>query len=130
MVRGSRLSELFIHNILIHVPHHVDARIPVYRLTRAYADLKGEYGAYLHEYRFRWSTVWMIFRRALRFRKEDLVHLRSGLAAPGLSPGRGFALRAWNAAIGPVTPCATPQWPRHHCTTIRPIMGAWWISHS
>jgi omega-6 fatty acid desaturase (delta-12 desaturase) len=63
VVRGSRLSELLVHHIMIHVPHHVDARIPFYRLTRAYADLKREYGAYIHEYRFRWSTVWMIFRR-------------------------------------------------------------------
>ena len=63
VVRCSRLSELLIHNILIHVPHHVDARIPFYRLKRAYADLKAEYGGYIHEYRFRWSTVWTIFRR-------------------------------------------------------------------
>jgi acyl-lipid omega-6 desaturase (Delta-12 desaturase) len=63
VVRCSRLSELLVHNIMIHVPHHVDARIPFYRLTRAYADLQREYGAYIHEYRFRWSTVWMILRR-------------------------------------------------------------------
>ncbi|HEU5171184.1 MAG TPA: fatty acid desaturase [Gemmatimonadales bacterium] len=63
VVRCSRLSELLVHNILIHVPHHVDPRIPFYRLKRAYADLQSQYAPYLHEYRFRWSTVWMIFRR-------------------------------------------------------------------
>jgi omega-6 fatty acid desaturase (delta-12 desaturase) len=63
VVRCSRLSELLIHNIMIHVPHHVDPKIPFYHLKRAYADLQREYGEYLHEYRFRWSTVRMIFRR-------------------------------------------------------------------
>jgi omega-6 fatty acid desaturase (delta-12 desaturase) len=61
--RCSRISELLIHNIMIHVPHHVDPQIPFYRLKHAYADLQREYGAYIHEYRFRWSTVLTTFRR-------------------------------------------------------------------
>ncbi len=61
--RCSRLSELLIHNIMIHVPHHVDPRIPFYRLKSAYADLRRDYGEYIHEYRFRWRTVRDIFRR-------------------------------------------------------------------
>jgi len=63
VVRCSRLSELLMHNILVHVPHHVDPRIPFYRLHRAYADLQAAYQPFLHEYRFRWRTVAMIFRR-------------------------------------------------------------------
>jgi omega-6 fatty acid desaturase (delta-12 desaturase) len=63
VVRCSWLSELLVHNIMIHVPHHVDPRIPFYRLKHAYADLQREYGDYIHEYRFRWATVWRIFRR-------------------------------------------------------------------
>ena len=63
VVRCSPLSELLIHNIMIHTPHHVDPTIPFYRLKRAYGDLQREYRAYIHEYRFRWSTVRMIFRR-------------------------------------------------------------------
>jgi len=63
VVRCSRVSEMLIHNIMIHVPHHVEPRIPFYRLKRAYADLRREYGEFIHEYRFRWSTVRMIFRR-------------------------------------------------------------------
>jgi omega-6 fatty acid desaturase (delta-12 desaturase) len=73
VVRCSRLSELLIHNILIHVPHHVDSRIPFYRLKRAYADLQREYGAYIHEYRFRWSTVWTIFRRCQLYDFETKI---------------------------------------------------------
>jgi omega-6 fatty acid desaturase (delta-12 desaturase) len=69
--RCSRLSELLIHNIMIHVPHHVEPRIPFYRLKRAYAELQREYGAYIHEYRFRWSTVGMIFRRCKLYDYES-----------------------------------------------------------
>jgi omega-6 fatty acid desaturase (delta-12 desaturase) len=61
--RCSRVSELLIHNIMIHVPHHVDPRIPFYRLKRAYRELQKDYGQYMHEYRFRFSTVRMIFAR-------------------------------------------------------------------
>jgi omega-6 fatty acid desaturase (delta-12 desaturase) len=63
VVRCSRFAELMLHNIMVHVPHHVDSRIPFYRLKRAYEELQREYGEFIHEYRFRWSTVAMIFRR-------------------------------------------------------------------
>jgi omega-6 fatty acid desaturase (delta-12 desaturase) len=61
--RCSRVSELLTHNIMIHVPHHVEPRIPFYRLKRAYRELQKQYGAYMHEYRFHFSTVRMIFSR-------------------------------------------------------------------
>ena len=57
------MSELLTHNIMIHVPHHVEPRIPFYRLKRAYRELQKQYGAYMHEYRFHFSTVRMIFSR-------------------------------------------------------------------
>jgi hypothetical protein len=41
----------------------VDRILSLYRLKRAYRELQPHYGTYIHEYRFRWSTVWMIFRR-------------------------------------------------------------------
>ena len=63
VVRAWRPFELVLHDIMIHVPHHVEPRIPFYRLKRAYADLQRDYGRYIHEYRFRWSTVRGIFRR-------------------------------------------------------------------
>jgi len=69
--RCSRISELLIHNIMIHTPHHVEPRIPFYRLKRACADLQRHYGAYIHEYRFRWSTVRMIFRRCKLYDYES-----------------------------------------------------------
>jgi omega-6 fatty acid desaturase (delta-12 desaturase) len=71
--RCSKLSELLVHNIMIHVPHHVEPRIPFYRLKAAYADLQREYGQYLHEYRFRWRTVWRIFRRCKLYDFENKI---------------------------------------------------------
>lgn len=71
--RCSRVSELLIHNIMIHTPHHVEPTIPFYRLKRAYGDLQRQYGAYIHEYRFRWSTVWMVFRRCKLYDYERQV---------------------------------------------------------
>jgi omega-6 fatty acid desaturase (delta-12 desaturase) len=73
VVRCSRISELLLHNIMIHIPHHVEPRIPFYRLKRGYADLQRAYGAYLHEYRFRWSTVRAIFRRCKLYDYENRV---------------------------------------------------------
>lgn len=71
--RCSRLSELLVHNIMIHVPHHVEPRIPFYRLKAAYADLQKEYGPYLHEYRFRWRSMVMVFRRCKLYDFEKKV---------------------------------------------------------
>lgn len=62
VVRSNRLVEALTHNILIHTPHHVDSRIPFYRLKGAYADLQPAYGHFIHEYRLRWRTVRAIFR--------------------------------------------------------------------
>jgi omega-6 fatty acid desaturase (delta-12 desaturase) len=55
------------------VEQHVDSRIPFYRLKRAYADLQRDYGAYIHDYRFRWSTVWTIFRRCQLYDFETKI---------------------------------------------------------
>jgi len=73
VVRCSWLTELLVHNIMIHTPHHVDPRIPFYRLQQAYVDLQREYNAYLHEYRFRWATVRGIFRRCQLYDFEKKV---------------------------------------------------------
>lgn len=61
VIRTGRLLEVLSHNILIHVPHHVDSRIPFYRLAQAYADLQPTYTGYVREYRLRWSTVRAVF---------------------------------------------------------------------
>jgi len=63
IVRCSKLSELLIHNILIHAPHHVDPRIPFYHLKGAYEDLASQYGPYIHEVRFSFRHVRGIFKQ-------------------------------------------------------------------
>ena len=71
--RCSRISEMLIHNILIHVPHHVEPRIPFYRLKSAYQELRKEYGQYMHEYDLRFSTVAMVFNRCKLYDYENKV---------------------------------------------------------
>lgn len=60
-IRCSWLWERLTHNILVHTPHHVDTRIPFYRLRQAASDLAARFGDEITTYRFRWSTVRRIF---------------------------------------------------------------------
>lgn len=67
VVRCSRPVEWLTHNILVHTPHHVDTRIPFYRLRDAADDLRQSYGQFIVEYRFRWATVRSIFKQCQLF---------------------------------------------------------------
>ena len=60
-IRTNPVWEHLTHNILVHTPHHVDTRIPFYRLPRAVEDLGAEYASEMTTYRFRWRTVRHIF---------------------------------------------------------------------
>lgn len=44
---------VFAHNIYVHVPHHVDPRIPFYKLPAAAAALEAEYPQFVHTRRLR-----------------------------------------------------------------------------
>ena len=61
VVRSNPVIEMLTHSILIHPPHHIDTRIPFYRLKQAYAELSPAYGQYICEYRLRSSTIRSIF---------------------------------------------------------------------
>ena len=63
IIHCSKLSKMLLHNIMTHIPHHLDTRIPFYHLPRAYQALKKEYGKYFHEYRFKWTYVHNVFRQ-------------------------------------------------------------------
>lgn len=76
VVRCSRPAEMLMHNILIHVPHHVDTRIPFYRLQRAFEELDPTVRAFVHEYRFRWSTARKIFQECQLFDFTEKVWYR------------------------------------------------------
>ena len=80
IVRCSKVSEYLIHNILIHTPHHVDPRIPFYRLKGAYEDLRAEYGQYIHETRFGFFEIRRIFKECKLYDYEgkSWLSFRSG----------------------------------------------------
>lgn len=73
IVHCSRFSKIFTHNIMTHIPHHLDTRIPFYHLPRAYQALKEEYGQYFHEYRFSWRKVRSIFRQCKLYDFDNKV---------------------------------------------------------
>lgn len=53
MLRVSRFINLFMHNIFLHVPHHVDVRIPFYGLPRAVEALRERHGDVLRQRPYR-----------------------------------------------------------------------------
>lgn len=73
IIRTSRIWEFMTHNILIHTPHHVDFRIPFYRLKRAYKDIKECYGEHVTEYRFSWLGIIRIFKQCKLYDYEAKV---------------------------------------------------------
>jgi omega-6 fatty acid desaturase (delta-12 desaturase) len=44
-----KVMNFFLHNIYIHMPHHVHVKIPFYNLGRALNDIKAVYGDYVVE---------------------------------------------------------------------------------
>jgi len=62
-IKSSKIVSMLLHNIMTHVPHHLDTRIPFYNLPRAHESLRNEYKRYFHEYRFRWRYLYMVFKR-------------------------------------------------------------------
>ena len=62
IVRTPKVFDTLTHAILIHTPHHVDTKIPFYRLHRAAADLQPVVGDHILEYQFHWSDVRAIFK--------------------------------------------------------------------
>ncbi len=62
IIHCSKISRALMHNIMTHIPHHLDTRIPFYHLPEAYLALKEKYGAYFHEYPFKWHYVFNVFK--------------------------------------------------------------------
>lgn len=99
VVRCSRVIELLTHRILVHVPHHVDMRVPFYHLAPAYEAIKADLGEYIHEYRFSWAEIRSIFRSCQLFDFETKTWYRFGdligdpgpLGAPAMSTTQRLA---------------------------------------
>lgn len=71
-----RLWSSLTHHIMVHTPHHVDPRIPFYRLPQAWRELAGRYGNEVVTYRFSWTAVYRIFRTCQLFDFETKVWSR------------------------------------------------------
>lgn len=71
IIHCSKLSRVLLHNIMIHVPHHLDPRIPFYNLPQAHKALKDKYGEYIHEYHFKLRYVLGIFKKCKLYDFEN-----------------------------------------------------------
>ncbi len=85
--RLSKLAKIISHNIMIHIPHHLDTRIPFYHLPKAYQALKEEYGSYFHEYTFKWRYVFNIFKQCKLYDYENKLWLTFKEAMPLVPDG-------------------------------------------
>ena len=61
VIKANWLIDTLTHHILIHTPHHIDMRIPFYRLKTAFEGIKKDHTEYLHEYKLTWKTMKHIF---------------------------------------------------------------------
>lgn len=55
------LVEFLCHDISVHVPHHVNAKIPWYNLRKATDSLRENWGDYMTECTFNWRMMKTIF---------------------------------------------------------------------
>jgi omega-6 fatty acid desaturase (delta-12 desaturase) len=55
ILRAPKVLDLFFHSIFVHVPHHVDMRIPFYGLEPAAAAIQEAFPESVHDERLRFS---------------------------------------------------------------------------
>ena len=63
IVNFKLFTRIIYHNIMVHIPHHLDTRIPFYHLPKAYLALKKDHMDYIHEYDFNWIRISKIFKQ-------------------------------------------------------------------
>ena len=76
-------SNFFFHWIMVHIPHHVDMRIPMYNLELAADAIKAAYPDTVHDEPLRFRDYIRNTRavQALRLRRRRLDDLRAEAAA-------------------------------------------------
>ncbi len=79
-------SNVFFHNIFLHVPHHVDMRIPFYQLPAAVDALREHLGDDLHERKYRYSEYLRATRECKLFDFERGRWYTYGEAMADLAP--------------------------------------------
>eukprot|EP00889_Picochlorum_renovo_P007913 jgi/Picre1/34943/NNA_002409.t1 len=66
-----RWVEILCHDISVHVPHHVNAKIPWYNLRAANESLRKNWGEYMTECDFNWRMMKNIFTECHVYDEKD-----------------------------------------------------------
>ena len=82
VIRFPWFLNFFYHNIFLHIAHHVDTRIPFYRLPEATRAISEAFAEVVAEKRFSLRDYLRITRRCKLFDFEQGVWLRYGERAP------------------------------------------------
>jgi omega-6 fatty acid desaturase (delta-12 desaturase) len=93
ILRVPRVLDLFFHHIFLHVPHHVDMRIPFYRLPEAADAILAHFRDVVHEKRLSLRDYLRSVRRCKLYDFERGVWLtyRDALAASPLDASASAA---------------------------------------
>lgn len=84
VIHSNWVVNILTHHILIHAPHHLDIRIPFYRLKTALISLKENYGSYVHEYKISIFNINHIFKSCKLYDYQNHVWY-TFIEAKGLS---------------------------------------------
>ena len=89
ILRAPRVLDLFFHSIFVHIPHHVDMRIPFYGLEPAAAAIKAEFPDTIHDEKLRFRDFMRNSRQCklYDFERGRWMHLRRGHDLAGRRPG-------------------------------------------
>jgi omega-6 fatty acid desaturase (delta-12 desaturase) len=92
VIHASRPAAWFFHYILVHTPHHLDSRIPYYRLPAAWRELKPAVADLdVLEYRLSLRAVRTCFRECKLYDYESGRWWRFGLPAAAPAPPSAVA---------------------------------------
>ena len=95
LYRVPRWLDLFLHQIFLHVPHHVDMRIPFYGLPAAAEALKARFGDRIQDRKLRLSDYLRTVRRCklYDFERKRWTPYGGGAAVPAAEPAAQPVLR-------------------------------------
>ena len=89
-IRLPAVLNIFFHNIFIHIPHHVDPRIPFYNLPAAAAAIKQNYQSLVHDQPLKLRDYLRATKRCklYDFENEAWFNYRGEPAASNIGPLR------------------------------------------
>jgi len=85
--------EFLTHDISVHVPHHVNSKIPWYNLRAAHDSLQKNWGQYMTEAEFNWRLLKNIFTELHVYDEEANYKPFDAFAAQGTEPHPMWALQ-------------------------------------